>query len=77
MLKLFEPDNENVNTGADGYAHALKAHAVAWKCTEHTKSKILGCGICVTTMTSLNIIQNIKSTIKSNYAQRINFGVIN
>ena len=47
MLKLFEPDNENVNTGADGYAHAFEAHAVAWKCTEHTKSNILGYGICI------------------------------
>ena len=47
MLKLFEHDNENVNTGADGYAHAFKAHSVAWKCTEHTKSKILECGICI------------------------------
>ena len=45
MLKLFESDNENVNTDADGYVHAFKAHAVAWKCTEHTKYKILGCGI--------------------------------
>ena len=41
MLKLFEPDNENFNTGADGYVHAFKAQSVAWKCTEHTKSKIL------------------------------------
>ena len=24
MLKLFEPDNETVNTGADGYVHAFK-----------------------------------------------------
>ena len=39
MLKLFEPDNENITTGGDGYVHAFKAHAVAWKCT---KSKILG-----------------------------------
>ena len=29
MLKLFESDNENVNTGADGYVHAFKAHGNA------------------------------------------------
>ena len=39
---LFEPDNENVNTGADGYVHAFKA--VAWNAQ---RSKILGCGICI------------------------------
>ena len=61
MLTLFEPDNKNVNTGAHGYVYAFKAHAVAWKCTEHTKSKILGYALYnvggVTTMdllTSLN-----------------------